>query len=82
MGFPGSEIFDNVYVHHMNPMCVDDLIDGTPEVLDPEYLICVSLKTHNAIHFGTKGQLPKPFEPRRPGDTQLWRRRASNDHDV
>ena len=47
-----NPIFGQVIVHHMNPMSIDD-IESNPELLlDPEYLICVSLDTHNAIHYG------------------------------
>lgn len=75
MGVAGNEIFDRVVIHHMNPMTVDDLVEGDPSMLDPEYLITVSNNSHNAIHFGDRELLPKPFVPRRPGDTQLWTRR-------
>lgn len=75
MGIAGNEIYDRPIVHHMNPMNVDDLVEGDLSILNPEYLITVSMRTHNAIHFGDRESLPKPFVPRRPGDTQLWTRR-------
>ena len=74
MGVPGYEIFDPPLVHHMNPMTVADLTYGSPDILDPEYLITVSHKTHNAIHFGDKTQIQQQYVPRRPGDTTLWNR--------
>ena len=45
-------------VHHMNPIQKLDLLDFNPDVLNPEFLICVSNETHNAIHFGDERQLP------------------------
>lgn len=72
LGVPGHEIMDRVLVHHMNPITVQDLAHFNPEILNPEYLICVSMRTHNAIHFGDERQLPEPFVERRPGDTTLW----------
>lgn len=72
LGIEGYEIHDRVYIHHMNPMTSDDLIHGNDDILDPEYLICVTHRTHNAIHYGDYDLLPKPYVPRRPGDTQLW----------
>ena len=72
MGLPGHAIFDRVLVHHMNPIQVQDLLHFNEAILDPEYLICVSTQTHNAIHFGDERQLPRPFIERRPGDTDLW----------
>jgi len=72
MGVEGHEIHDRVVIHHMNPMTVNDLVEGDPSMLNPEYLITVSMQSHNAIHFGDRELLPKPFVPRRPGDTKLW----------
>lgn len=72
LGIPGRIIHDRVLVHHMNPITVRDLTDFNPDILDPEYLICVSTKTHNAIHFGDENQLPRDFVERFPGDTTLW----------
>lgn len=57
----------------MNPIKVTDLTHFNEAVLDPEYLICVSTKTHNAIHFGNEDNLPHhEIVERRPGDTNLW----------
>lgn len=72
LGIEGYDIFDRIYIHHMNPITIDDILDNREEVLDPEFLICVSFNTHNAIHYGDESLLPKPFEERRPGDTTLW----------
>lgn len=71
LGIDGLDIPSGLHIHHMNPMTVDDLRDGNPEVLDPEYLISTSQATHNAIHYGDEKQLPRPFVERRPGDTWI-----------
>lgn len=72
LGVPGFEIHDRVYIHHMNPMTVEDITHGNAEILDPEFLISVSLRTHNAIHYGDEKLLPRPLVARTPGDTNLW----------
>lgn len=72
MAAEGYEIHDKIIIHHMNPMTVAQVDEGSPDILDPEYLISVTLRTHNAIHFGDASMLPKPLVPRRPGDTKLW----------
>lgn len=72
MGVDGYEIYDRVIIHHMNPMKVQDILEGDERTLDPEYLICVTLRTHNAIHYGDENNLIKPLVARRPGDTKLW----------
>lgn len=72
LGMDGYEIHSGLYIHHMNPMTPDDIKLGNPDILNPEFLITVTLKTHNAIHFGDQNGLRKPFSERRPGDTKLW----------
>lgn len=58
----------------MNPIVPEDLSlnNFNRDILDPEYLICVSEKTHNAIHFADESQLPQSEVERRPGDTIGW----------
>lgn len=72
LGIPGWEIYDRIYIHHMNPMTANDILRGNEAVLDPEFLITVTHKTHNAIHYGDGKQLPRLPIERRPGDTKLW----------
>lgn len=67
------EIFDKVIVHHINPITVEDLESGNPMVFDPNNLICTSLMTHNAIHFGDESLLTQLPQERKKGDTCLWR---------
>jgi hypothetical protein len=72
LGIPGQEIHSDLLVHHMNPMTAEDIESGAEWVLDPEFLITTTKRTHNAIHFGDASLLRKPFVERRPGDTLLW----------
>lgn len=72
LGVEGYEIHDRVYVHHMNPMEPDDIFEGNRSILDPEFLITCTHRTHNAIHYGDERQLPRPLVERRPNDTKLW----------
>lgn len=72
LGIPGYDVFTDLVVHHMNPITVRDIEDGEAWILDPEYLITTSKNTHNAIHYGGRGLLPRPSVPRNPGDTRLW----------
>lgn len=72
LGLEGYDIFDRIYIHHMNPITIDDILDNREEVLDPEFLICVSFNTHNAIHYGAESSFPKLPIERKPGDTILW----------
>lgn len=72
LGVEGYELHDRIYIHHMNPMGVEDIKHGNADILDPEFLISTSHRTHNAIHYGDENLLPKQFVGRRPGDTKLW----------
>jgi hypothetical protein len=72
LGVRGYEIHHALLVHHMNPIASSDIVHGEDWILDPEFLITTSHRTHNAIHYGDQTLLPKPWEPRRPGDTRLW----------
>ena len=72
MGVEGFEIHSGLYIHHMNPVTRDQILEGDPSILDPEFLITVTHKTHNAIHYGPERLLPRPLVDRKPGDTTLW----------
>jgi hypothetical protein len=72
LGVPGYEIHSRLAIHHMNPMTVDDINHGNDDILNPEFLITVSHRTHNAIHYGDEGLLPRPLVDRAAGDTKLW----------
>ena len=74
LGIDGREIFGRIYIHHMNPISSNDIQMMSKFLLDPEFLICVTHETHNAIHYGdAKLLLTEPIQ-RRPNDTCLWRR--------
>jgi predicted HNH restriction endonuclease len=73
LAFEGYEIHGNIIVHHINPITIDDIIEMRPCVFDLENLICTSLNTHNAVHYGDEELLPKGLITRQPNDTCLWR---------
>lgn len=64
-----------IILHHINPISPDDILRRNLKILlDPENVICVGLRTHNAIHYGDSSSLiTKPIE-RKPNDTCPWRR--------
>lgn len=72
LAMEGYEIQNGVYIHHMNPIGKDDLQNATELLLNPDYLVCVSFRTHQAIHYGDSSLLPQLPVERRPGDTKLW----------
>lgn len=72
LGILGYELFTGLRIHHMNPMTPDDIKHGEDWILDPNFLITTSLRTHNAIHYGDEDLLPRDPIVRRRGDTKLW----------
>lgn len=72
LGILGYELHSRLLVHHMNPISPEDLENGEECILDPEFLITTSHRTHNAIHYGDSSLLAKAPVERRPGDTKLW----------
>lgn len=73
LGISGREIRDRIIIHHMNPILLKDITDSTSYLLDPEYLICVSHNTHEAIHYGDESLLISEPVERKPNDTCPWR---------
>lgn len=72
LGIRGYEIHDGVYIHHLNPITLQQIESGDPCILDPNNLITVTHRTHNAIHYGDESLLPRVVVERKPGDTKLW----------
>lgn len=77
-GLKDYPIMGRIIVHHLIPLTVDDILNHTRHLIDPEYLISVSHLTHNAIHYGSADILPQDYKPRTPNDTCLWKK-GSND---
>lgn len=72
LGIDGYEIHSRLIIHHMNPMSPGDIIHDDEDILNPEFLITTTHRTHNAIHYGDKSLLPREHIARRYGDTKLW----------
>lgn len=62
-----------ILIHHLNPITKEDILNGSSDILNPEYLISVTKKTHNLIHYGfAEYDIQLEAQPRIPGDTKLW----------
>lgn len=73
LGVEGFDIYGRIYIHHMNPITVDDIIQQTELLLNPEYLICASFNTHQAIHYGDETNLTLLPKERSKNDTCPWK---------
>lgn len=74
LAHPDRPINTKIYVHHINPITVDDILQRRDFLFDPENLISISFNTHNAVHYGDASLLipSKPIE-RKPFDQAPWR---------
>lgn len=73
LAMPGYELNAALYIHHMNPITAQDFVDNTEYLLNPEYLICVSRQTHEAIHYGNRDPNFLYPKERTPNDTCPWK---------
>lgn len=85
LALEGYDIIDNkttngktikvlAFVHHINPITIDDVINRSNKLFDPENVVLVTKKTHDIIHYAFKLDLADEdcFAKRKPGDTTLW----------
>lgn len=70
----GYDIYERVIIHHMNPITKDDILNRSDILMNPEYLICTTHSTHNAIHYGNEELLPRAPIVRTPNDTCPWKK--------
>lgn len=75
LGLIDYPIAGRIIIHHMNPITIDDIANSEDWIFDPNYLICVSHMTHNAIHYGDDSII-KQHEPiiRIKNDTCPWKK--------
>ena len=73
LGVEGHDIYSKVLIHHMNPITARDIEKRTDLLLDPEYLICTTHNTHNAIHYGDENLIIKVPIVRTKNDTCPWK---------
>lgn len=75
LGMPDREILgSSIIVHHMNVLTIEDIINKTDFLLNPEYLISTSHSTHNAIHYGNSDSLKNYILDRKPNDMCPWKK--------
>lgn len=74
LAMPDRIIHGKIYIHHLNPLGVDDILSRSEYLQNPEFLVCTSFDTHNAIHYGDINLLPRDPIERKQNDTCPWRR--------
>lgn len=73
LAMEGYEIHGKIYIHHLNPISKDDIIERSEYLMNPEFLVCTSFETHNAIHYGNADNLRSIPIERRANDTCPWK---------
>ena len=74
LGVEGFDIHSKIYIHHMNPISKEDVLERHDILLNPDYLITTTMQTHNAIHYGDENQLLLMPKERTAHDTCPWKR--------
>ena len=65
--------YQPAYIHHINPITIEDILNRDPKVFDMNNLITTTFDTHQAIHYGSEALLPALPIERSPGDAIPWR---------
>lgn len=73
LGCEGRELYEPVYIHHLNPITKKQILDRDPILFDPENLITVSYNTHQAIHYSNESILQLDPVERFANDVAPWR---------
>lgn len=73
LGIDTHEVYGRIVIHHMNPITVEDMEENLDIVYDPEFLVCTTSRTHQAIHYGDESLLPQTPIIRSRNDTCPWR---------
>lgn len=73
LGVEGYDIHGKIIIHHMNPLSTRDIETESDFLLNPDFLICTTHNTHNAIHYGDENLLVTAPIERTKNDTCPWR---------
>lgn len=66
-------ILGPIYIHHINPITVEDILERRSCLFDMENVICTSYQTHEAIHYQKEISVRGSFASRYENDTCPWR---------
>lgn len=76
LGFPNHDIFNKkgIIIHHINPITLKQIYQRDPMIFLMDNVICTSLRTHNAIHYGSDDLIADSLDlSRKRNDTCPWK---------
>ena len=74
LGLEPFEILTPIYIHHLNPLTVEDIVNRSPNLFDMNNAVCCSYDMHQAIHYGDLSVVSRySLDERHAGDTCPWK---------
>lgn len=73
LGVEGYEINDRILIHHINPITQQDILERDACIFDPNNLVSVSKRTHDAIHYSSSLIVTNKPKIRTVNDTCPWK---------
>lgn len=74
LAHPDREILSPpVYIHHINPITIDDILERRANVFDMDNLVMTTFNTHQVIHYGDNLRMKMELRDRMPNDTCPWK---------
>lgn len=73
LGVHDEKIYGKIYIHHINPIGISDIINHTELLTNSENLICVDRETHDIIHYNSSKILNRNPIIRTMHDTCPWK---------
>ena len=75
LAHPDHEIIrPPVYIHHINPITANDILERSPKLFDLDNLVMTTYNTHQAIHYGSATLYKMEITERTPNDTCPWKK--------
>lgn len=73
LGLRDMAINGPIYIHHINPITENDIIEHSDALFDEENVISCSFLMHQAIHYANENTIQDEWYPREPNDTIPWK---------
>lgn len=80
LGLEGYELnTGDIIIHHLNPVTPEMILNRDPMIFSMDNVVCVSNRTHRAIHYQNIDQSITSVISRSPNDTCPWKNSRGGD---